>query len=143
MDILKKNNEIIIIENFRKQFPEFPKGKLIKSESPDFILKTSPNYYIGIELTALPSPSYIINNLNISSFLTDLQHTIIKKEEKLKSYRKINADEYWLIIYTDDIEAPGIDIDNQLSKLPLPGGFDRIFLFGLFEGQIWPLKNEK
>ena len=48
------DEEIMILELFRKSYPEFPKGKLVKSESPDFILQQNyPNQSIGIEVTRL------------------------------------------------------------------------------------------
>jgi hypothetical protein len=139
---IKSYQERIILDAFRKHFKDFPKGKLIKSESPDFILKSSPKYSIGIELTALPSSSYIINNETIMAFLTDLQHTISKKEGKLESYRKKRANEYWLVMYADSVEVSGIYLNDFISDLSGWSGFEKIFLFGLFDGQIFGLKNE-
>ena len=143
MEDIKQIQESIIIRNFRKHFPGFPKGKLIKSESPDFILKTSPRHSIGIELTSFPSASYRITKDSMPLFLTGLQTSISKKEEKLKSYRKQLADKYWLIIYADNIIAQGIHLNNHLEKITVSSEFDRVFLFDLFEGTIRELKNEK
>ena len=39
--------ELLIMEHFRNNYVEFPKGKLQKSESPDFILKISPKKFGG------------------------------------------------------------------------------------------------
>jgi hypothetical protein len=133
MDTIRKIQESIVIENFRDVFPEFPAGRLIKSESPDFILKTGRKHSKGIELTALPSSSYIISKETISTFITDVQNSISKKEEKFKIYRKKMADEYWLIIFSDAIIAQGINFNNHIGKLIFSNGFDRIFIFGLFE----------
>lgn len=50
---IKKQLEILIIEYFRSVYPDFPKGKLKASESPDFVLDIAPRKKIGIELTRL------------------------------------------------------------------------------------------
>jgi len=143
MNEIKKAQEFIILDNFRQSFPEFPKGKLIKSESPDFILKTSPKYSIGIELTALPSLTYTITKKSISTFIIELQISIAKKEEKLKIYQKKRANEYWLIIFADSIISQGINLNNHIEKLPVYVNYERIFLFTIFESKICELRDQK
>jgi hypothetical protein len=138
----KSIQENIILELFRKQYTGFPPGTLTKTESPDFILKTRPGKVIGIELTALPSPSYMLDENSILSFLDDCNHSLSKKQKKLINYRKTHANGYWLIIFADSIEANGYDLGNQLDKIVVDSGFERIFLFDLFNGFIWPLKNK-
>lgn len=49
----KKQVEWLLMEYFRRSFAEFPKGKLLLSESPDFVLQTNHKSSIGIELTRL------------------------------------------------------------------------------------------
>ena len=49
----KKQVEILLMHYFRKCYMAFPKGKLVPSESPDFILKVNTKKGIGIELTRL------------------------------------------------------------------------------------------
>jgi hypothetical protein len=129
------------MDAFRKHFPHFPKGRLIKSESPDFILKTSPKHSIGIELTALPSASYSVNNLNFNNFISDIHLSILKKEEKLNNYRKIHADEYWLIIYADSIETSAINLNNYKDMFKANNCFHKVFLFQLFEQVIFQIEN--
>ena len=53
-DQIKKEKERLVVEQFRDTYTEFPKGKLVLSESPDFVIRTSPRYSIGIELVSLP-----------------------------------------------------------------------------------------
>jgi hypothetical protein len=141
LDNYKSLQEQIILDNFRKHFPDFPGGRLIKSESPDFILKTSPKQSIGIELTALPSPVYTINKETVQSFFSDIKLSVSKKQEKLKSYKKKRADSYWLIIYAGSIIIESINFNNQLDRLTVCSGFDRIFLFGMFEGRVWEFND--
>ena len=49
----KKQLEYLLIHYFRECFNELPKGKLVASESPDFILKIKKKFNLGIELTRL------------------------------------------------------------------------------------------
>ncbi len=49
----KKQLEILLMDYFRKSFPEFPKGSLVASESPDFIVPLKNRHQLGIELTRL------------------------------------------------------------------------------------------
>ncbi|MGC9353630.1 MAG: hypothetical protein ACP5D9_07315 [Mariniphaga sp.] len=49
----KKQLEILLMHYFRECYPGFPKGRLIPSESPDFILTLKSRNNLGIELTRL------------------------------------------------------------------------------------------
>ena len=53
MQPYKKQLETTLINYFKKNFPEFPKGALTSSESPDFILTFKNRHQLGIELTRL------------------------------------------------------------------------------------------
>jgi hypothetical protein len=137
----KSIQENIILEQFRKNFPDFPNGRLFKSESPDFILMTTKGKVIGIELTALPSLSYTLDENSILNFLDDFSHSLSKKQKKLVNYQKQHANGYWLIIFADSIEANGFDLNAKLVALDINSGFERIFLFELFNGFVWPLNH--
>ena len=142
---LKKQQEIRIIQSFIQQFKEFPKGKLVKSESPDFILKINPKIAIGIELTRLRPPdnlkkSYELHDLEFNKEI--LEQTILGKEEKLELYRKKRLDQIWLIITGEQaMVSPHFHIGNKLQNWSFRSGFNRIFLFdsigtGIFELNI-------
>jgi hypothetical protein len=47
---VKKARERTFLQRFRENFAEFPEGKVVLSEHPDFLVKTQPRW-IGIELT--------------------------------------------------------------------------------------------
>ncbi len=49
----KKELEILLVNYFRDCHDDFPKGQLIPSESPDFVIKTKNRHEFGIELTRL------------------------------------------------------------------------------------------
>jgi hypothetical protein len=55
----KKQVEWAVMEYFRKLYPEFPAGKLIAGESPDFLIAVNTKTETGIEVTRLvPDPSF-------------------------------------------------------------------------------------
>ncbi len=49
----KKQLEILLIQYFKDCYSDFPKGKIIPSESPDFIVTLKSKNSLGIELTRL------------------------------------------------------------------------------------------
>ena len=51
--IRKIDEENYILKYFSKELPGFPKAKLFKTESPDFVICLTPKNKIGIELTKL------------------------------------------------------------------------------------------
>ena len=53
MQAEKKQLEIMLIDYFRHCYPEFPKGRVVPSESPDFLVKMKSKNQLGIELTRL------------------------------------------------------------------------------------------
>lgn len=67
------------MEYFRTNFTDFPKGRLRASESPDFLLETSPGNKIGIELTRL----YFDNSSpEISDIPDNIQKEIVDKAQE-------------------------------------------------------------
>ncbi|HDR50217.1 MAG TPA: hypothetical protein ENN90_01155 [Mariniphaga anaerophila] len=53
MQSAKKQLEILLMQYFRESYPDFPKGKVVPWESPDFIVKLKSRNKLGIELTRL------------------------------------------------------------------------------------------
>jgi hypothetical protein len=49
----RKNREKLLLNYFRRMYHDFPAGKLLASESPDFIVRQSKKSAVGIELTTL------------------------------------------------------------------------------------------
>jgi len=139
----KKDEEILILELFRKGYNGFPKGTILKSESPDFILKISPKKSIGIEITRLHDGSLPKNNPGFpvaDLSIENLETTILKKEEMIPFYLKKNLHELWLIIATDYLKMPtGTQFSEIIPAQQFNTGFDRVFLFDLFEKKIFEL----
>jgi hypothetical protein len=136
------DEEIMILELFRKSYAEFPKGKLVKSESPDFILKINPRKSIGIEITRLHDGSLSKNNPGFPvAELTkkNIETTISHKEEKLTLYQKKNISEFWLIIATDYIHLPNSKNIPLIEKWEFGTGYQKVFIIDLFNPKIHQL----
>jgi hypothetical protein len=128
MPVKKVSEEWVAIRYFREKYAQFPKGKLIKSESPDFILKLNRKKSIGIEITRL---DYLLRN-NFDNWSELLSRLLEKKEDKLPLYKKSLLNEYWLIITTETADLAEISecAGQQTST------FDKVFLLDMFSGKI-------
>ena len=142
--------EMLIMEYFRNEYKEFPKGKLMKSESPDFILSVSPKNDIGIELTKLHGPTVNkykthypckIVGYNAPEFNREnLDFTINAKNEKLAYYQKKRLNQLWLLITADLEESPvNYNLGNKLENWSFFSGFQKVFLFELKTRKVFEL----
>jgi hypothetical protein len=127
----KKDKEWVVIQYFREKYADFPKGKLVKSESPDFILKQGRKKSIGIELTQLD----IGQSHTEESWSEHLNDLLSKKEDKLRIYKKKWLNEYWLLIAIENIDP----IETGLYTIHLDSKFDKVFLFDVFTGLVYSL----
>lgn len=78
----KKQLEIALMHYFMEFYPEFPKGSLLPTESPDFILKFKNRRQLGIELTRLNPGNAMPPN-------TDLQQEIIFREHLIGMVKEL------------------------------------------------------
>lgn len=142
--------ELQIMEQFRKEYGDFPKGKLEKSESPDFILKVTPKSSIGIELTKLHGFSIMkykthyprmINGYTAPEFNHEnLEFTINAKNEKLGFYQMKKLNQLWLLITADLEESPvNFNLGNKLQNWSFSSGFQHVFLFELKNQKVYEL----
>ena len=74
MQPVKKQLEILLLDYFRECYADFPKGKIVPDESPDFIIKLNARKNLGIELTRL-------NPANASSPDTNEIKRILLRDE--------------------------------------------------------------
>jgi hypothetical protein len=142
--------ELHIMKQFRNSFAEFPQGKLIKSESPDFILKKTIRTSIGIELTKLHGPSdskfkthyphKIIGYQPPEINRENIEFTINAKNEKLSIYRHQKLRQIWLLITADLAESPvPFNLSNKLQNWKFNSGFEKVFLFELERRKVFEL----
>jgi len=86
----KKQLERLLLNLFIEGYPGLPKGKLAATESPDFILATSPRVSIGIELTRL-YPESRLQQTHEEQIQLEIQDQLIRNTLELfeeKSTRK-------------------------------------------------------
>ncbi len=142
--------EMLIMEYFRNEYEEFPKGKLQKSESPDFILRVSPRNAIGIELTKLHGqtvnkhkthyPCKIVGYRAPEFNRENLEFTIDAKNGKLAHYRKKRLNQLWLLITADLEESPvNYNLGNKLENWSFYSGFQKVLLFELKTRKVFEL----
>jgi hypothetical protein len=143
--------EMTIMQQFRNSYAEFPKGKLIKSESPDFIVKKTPKIAIGIELTKLHGPTIHKLKTHYPSKIKvyqapelnreNIEFTIYAKNEKLQIYQQKRLNSIWLLITADLAESPvSYNYSNKLENWSFISGFEKVFLFELKERKVFELK---
>lgn len=125
----------MVIRWFRESFPEFPKGKLVKDESPDFRLWISTRKFIGIELTqvhqgkrAEPGQSILCKPFAADQVLISLE----AKEEKIRLYRGDYPHKLWLIIFAEYSEPDAmIKVSDHFRDHGIESSFDKVFIFDL------------
>jgi hypothetical protein len=90
----KKQLEILLMNYFRACYPDFPKGKLVPSESPDFILTLKSRNNLGIELTRLnplnariPDETELLNNRTREKIIESAK-TLFEGTSSLKLFVK-------------------------------------------------------
>ena len=134
MPVDKISEEWVVMRYFREKYEHFPKGKLLKYESPDFVLVLNRKKRIGIELTRL---DYLLKDkIIIKDVSNQFLKLMDKKEAKLTAYRKNRLNAYWLIVTVDSFELLDVDNDKSLRQLDLNTSFDKVFLFDLFSAAI-------
>lgn len=144
--------EEYIIELFRIEYPDFPKGKLVKTESPDFILKKNPKTSIGIEITKLHGPGTRKENTPFNNKTygyqppeftkENFEYTINAKDEKLPIYQQKMLNQIWLLITADLAESSiPYNLWNKLENWNFFSGFHKIFLFEMKTRKVFELNN--
>lgn len=95
----RKQLEILLINYFRECHSDFPKGKIVSSESPDFILKMKTRNRIGIELTRLnPSNAVLpdadgLNQQKLQDQIISTAKSLFEQSSSLKLFVKFLFDD--------------------------------------------------
>lgn len=80
--------------------------------------------------------AYMVKDLD-SEKLIDF---IIKKEDKVKSYRQNTGLEQWLLLVSGGAGEYSFDIENPIERLDIKSGFDKIYLMADFDNQLYEIK---
>lgn len=76
-------------------------------------------------------------NVPAENFLESIKQAISLKNEKLEIYRTDRLDEYWLLIEAECLNcASPFKLDDLIDRWEFESGFNKVFLFELFERKI-------
>ena len=138
----KKEHESHIFQLFKNLIDDFPSGKVVQTESPDFLVRLNRRKVIGIELTELHGQEFYDNLGHFTHpelLFQDLENTITAKEEKIYLYQKVKPVELWLLIHIRSFQNKlNFSYRNKLDCWNINSSFDRIFL--LEENNKWLLE---
>lgn len=140
----KIEQEWIIMRYFTENCHGFPKGKLVKGESPDFQLWVSPKRFIGLELTQVhqfKADTPLQGFLEHASAVKQVNESIRAKEEKVRLYRSDHPHQLWLIIFADYSEGDATEkVASEYQENRIMSSFDQIYFFDLDKPEIIRLK---
>ena len=139
----QKEQEYRTFSIFRDLFPDFPKGKIIQNESPDFLIKLNRRTSIGIELTELRGQNFYDQQghyANPENIKSQIENTIRAKEEKIYLYQKHKTSELWLLIHIDSFENKiNFDLKNKIDRWNFEAEFSRVFLLEIHQKKLFQI----
>lgn len=161
----KKQLEILIMDYFRTIYSDFPKGKVIPSESPDFTINLKSHRILGVELTRLnPGNAQLPDDLTLMENrfreqIIQRTKSIFEQRSKLKLFvkflfsdtNKITPErELMVAVQTGNAIRTAIEFKSSNSffyvSIPqsyLPEGIDEVLLVNhpCMETSIWERSN--
>jgi hypothetical protein len=137
-----KSGERKSLDLLIRLYPEFPKGRILPAESPDFIISSGDRRLTGIELTRFTRAHP--ESFNAASHFTPelsreaLLEVVQAKEKKLHLYLRHKLQAIWLLILVSKIsQSSSFNIRNQLSNWHIQSAFDRVLLLDLSREVIY------
>lgn len=131
----KKDAERAFLDLVSELYAGFPSGKIVSSESPDFIIQSGPKKKIGVELTRYDRPGFS-PRLSKSTLL----ELIRSKEQKLRIYQNKRLSGIWLVILADGFSnSPVFNFRNQLENWKIESRFDTVLLLDLMGEKVYDL----
>lgn len=165
MQTVKKQLEILIINYFRECYPDFPKGLIKPSESPDFLLTLKTKHQLGMELTRLnpgnaspPDEEYLLETERRDRFIAftkdlvekDIPHQLFVKflfsdNEKINSEKEIIEAAKTAKLIKDNItlNKAASFFKYSLTSDILPEGINEILIVNhpALKTSIWERSN--
>jgi len=147
------------MRSFRENYPDFPKGKLTKSESPDFVLKLSPSKSIGIEISRIFKNSAMGTKESEMRSVIYRAHELYSEHLKLPVFAWIYLNDQYVGPINQELTATKIAIaiidaiedqngkttmKVQLEKDLLPNGINRIIIYANpnIKNPYWDCRTE-
>jgi hypothetical protein len=143
--ILKENQMLIaaqtvnlirkIVKNKSRDsfFKESFAGELLPDGLDEILIINHPAMHISAWERA--------NNLGVSNDVVfDIRHTIHKKDEKLRLYKKQRLNYYWLLITTDRLHGvKSFNLPEKIMNHEFHSEFQHVFLFDLVKSGVFQL----
>ncbi|MGQ8336018.1 hypothetical protein ACUNWD_05660 [Sunxiuqinia sp. A32] len=139
----KKKIELQVLMLFRKLYGEFPNGKIVQNESPDFLVKVNRRKKLGIELTELHGQEFYEQQGHLTEpekINEHIEDTIRAKEEKIYLYQKHKPFQLWLLIHIESFQNKLLfNFQNKIGNWNFPSDFDRIFLMEIENEKLFEI----
>ncbi len=137
----QKEQEYYTFSIFRDLFDEFPKGKIIQNESPDFLVRLNRRTSIGIELTELRGQNFYDQQghyANPQNIKSQIVNTIRAKEEKIYLYQKHKTSQLWLLIHIGSFENKiNFNLKDKIERWKFETEFSKVFLLEIEAQQLY------
>ena len=161
----KKQLEILLMNYFRESYADFPNGKLIPSESPDFIVKMKNKHELGIELTRLnPANKNLpdkdqLEQIQIREEIIGLSQNMFEQNSELKLFVKFLFSTSKPVLKEKQLITAALSVNEirkavqnkkaksffkeSISGSSLPDGVDEILIVNHAEMQssVWERAN--
>jgi len=161
----KKQLEVLIMDYFKESYNDFPKGKIIPTESPDFTISMKNYHVLGIELTRLnpenaDSPDDLaLLEIGFREQIIERAKMIFEKDLPFKLFvkflfsdeKKITSERELIVsVKLADLIRKSVHLKKgnsffriSLSKKDLPDGVDEILIVNHpgMESSIWERSN--
>lgn len=165
MQPLKKQLEVLLINYFKECYPNFPKGKVEPSESPDFIVTLKSKNNLGIELTRLnplnaSTPDAIqLSQISVRERIIELARTLFEETSPEKLFVKLLFSEKKNIEPKNELstsvklvnivrkavsqKSPDSFFKIHIKASDLPAGVDSVMIASHpeLEASIWERSN--
>ncbi len=141
----KKFEERKYLDQLIRLYPGFPHGRILPSESPDFLIHTGRKRRTGIELTRLTLPRGSLyageDHFRPGFSLESVYELIRNKEAKISRYLRRGLVSVWLVILVDGFSVPqAFNIDNQLKRLNPETRFNAVLILDLADQKVYEVK---
>jgi hypothetical protein len=148
-EFVRKQEERIYLDTLALLYPAFPRGKIIASESPDFVVRSGLRQVTGIEITQMTRREFNWLEGRRGHFLPrltreQLVELIRYKEDKLALYMRKKLSQIWLVIVAKGFSNPApYNIRNQLESWHIESRFDRVIMIDLRKNQLYMVSENK
>lgn len=142
----QKATEKFYLDQLIRLYPGFPHGRIVQSESPDFLIYATPRRITGIELTRLTrnnGTSFVGEDHFHPGFsMESIQQLVLNKEAKMELYRKKGVEGVWLVILVDGFsQSPSFNVRNHLDHWDLSTSFKAVLILDLSVPVVYEIKS--